>query len=182
MSRKLLTAAALGVLALPVASAHAQVGFGVAAGLSSPSSDLGKSVDAGYHATGILTLSAPLSPLGGRVEGSFNQFNFKSSFAPASGAKTNIVSGTVNGTFSAPGMMGVYLIAGLGMYKPTCSSCGVGVTNPSAKLGYNGGAGFKFGLSGFSAFVEARYHHFTTSSSGFNTNWSYIPVSFGLLF
>ncbi len=175
MSRKLLTVAALTLLALPVATSHAQLGYGVAAGLSAPTGDFGKSVDAGYHLTGIVTFSAPLAPVGLRVEGSFNEFNYKSTIL--ANAKARLLSGTANVVFSSPGILGPYLIGGLGMYNAStsCSGCNYGSTS---KVGFNGGAGFKFGLSGFAAFLEARYHHVATSPG----STAFIPVSFGVTF
>src|SRR5437016_3003139 len=131
MSRKLLTAAALAVFALPMA-AHAQMGYGVAAGLSAATGDFGKLVDAGYHVTGILTFSAPLAPVGARVEGSFNEFNYKSTIL--SGAKARLLSATANAVFSSPGIMGPYLIGGLGIYNAStsCSGC---TSSSSSKVG-----------------------------------------------
>src|SRR4051794_36104086 len=102
MSRKLLTVVALAVFTIP-AAAHAQLGFGAAAGLSSPMGDFGKGSDAGYHLTGIVSVSAPLAPVGFRGEASFNQFAAKS----PSTVKSNILSGTANAVVSLPGMMGI---------------------------------------------------------------------------
>jgi outer membrane protein with beta-barrel domain len=178
MSRKLLMVAALSVLALPVTAAHAQMGFGVAAGLSAPMGDFKDAVDAGYHLTGMLTFAAPLAPVGLRVEGSFNEFNFKSTVI--SDAKERILSGTANAVISTPGMMGFYVIGGLGEYHVT-ASCSAGCDGSINKFGFNGGAGFKFGLSGFSAFVEARYHTFDSGSNNAG-RISYVPVSFGVTF
>jgi hypothetical protein len=176
MSRKLLTVAALAVFALPLATtaAHAQMGYGVAAGLSAPMGDFGKLVDAGYHATGMLTFSAPLAPVGLRVEGSFNEFNYKSTILP--GAKSRLLSATANAVVSSPGILGPYLIGGLGIYSASCS--GACSSSSSSKVGFNGGGGFKFGLGGFSAFLEARYHYIPVSGS----STSFIPVSFGVTF
>lgn len=175
MSRKLLTVAALAVCALPFAAARAQLGYGVSAGLSAPTGSFGNSVDAGYNVSGMLTFSAPLAPVGLRVEGSFNEFNYKSTIL--SGAKFRALSGTANAVFSSPGIMGPYLIGGLGIYdmSTSCSGCG---SNSSSKFGFNGGGGFKFGLSGFSAFLEARYHHVSATGGSI----SFIPISFGVTF
>jgi hypothetical protein len=186
MSRKLSIVAAVAAFALPVATAHAQLGFGVAAGLSSPTGDFGKAVDAGYHVTGLVNVSAPLAPVGFRGEVSFSQFNFKSSTGFGSSAKSNVVAGIANAVVSTPGMMGLYGIGGLGMYHLsssgiTCAGCS---SSSSNKIGFNAGAGFKFGLSGFSAFVEARYHRFSNGTSNGvdlgTTSW--IPISFGVTF
>ena len=175
MSQKLLMVATLAVMALPVATARAQMGFGAAAGLSAPMGTFKDAVDAGYHVTGILNFAAPLAPVGFRGEASFNQFAFKSSLGAPSGAKENIVSGTANIVVSPPGM-GLYGIGGLGLYH-TSASC-TGCTGSESKVGFNAGAGFKFGLTGFAAFVEARYHHVSTTGG----STSFVPISFGLIF
>jgi hypothetical protein len=176
MSRKLLMVAALAVLTLPVAQARAQLGFGAAAGLSAPMGDFKKGSDAGYHVTGILNFAAPLAPVGFRGEVSFNQFAAKGS----SSIKTNLVSGTANVVFSPPGM-GLYGIGGLGMYHASCSGCTFTTTSQN-KVGFNAGAGFKFGLTGFSAFVEARYHTFSNGSNNGGGSTAFVPVSFGVIF
>jgi len=182
MSRKLLTAA-LAVLALPVATAQAQMHYGVAAGLSAPEGDFGKVADAGYHVTGLVTVSAPLAPVGLRVEGSFSEFNYKSTLSSTS-AKARLLSATANAVFASPGIMGPYLVGGLGIYRASaeCSGC----STSSTKGGFNGGAGFRFGLSGFSAFLEARFHYIPGASDattgGVKSSTQFIPISFGLTF
>ena len=175
MSRKLMTVAALAAFAIPAAAAHAQMGYGVSAGLSAPTGTTGNSVDAGFNVNAMLTFAAPLSPFGVRVEGGFNQFNFKSTIL--SGATFRVLSGTANVILTQPGIMGPYAIAGLGLYdaSTSCSGC---TSNSSTKVGFNGGAGFRFGLSGFSAFIEARYHYIPVSGG----NTSFIPISFGVTF
>jgi hypothetical protein len=173
MSRKLWTVAAVAAFALPLATANAQkLGFGASAGLAAPMGDFGDIAQSGYNLTGLVTLSAPLAPISGRAEVSYAAFSGKGF---ASGINQTMTSGTVNAVVSTPGMMGLYAIGGLGMYKPGCDN---GCTAADAKIGFNGGAGYKMGLAGFSAFVEARYH--TVSFSGGSTNW--IPVVFGITF
>jgi hypothetical protein len=182
MSRKLLTAATLAVFALPAATAQAQIGYGVAAGLSAPRADFGSVADAGYHLTGLMTFSAPLAPVGLRVEGSFSEFNYKSAL-PTS-AKARLLSTTANAVLSTPGLMGPYFIGGLGIYRASsvCSTCSTSSTKP----GFNGGGGFRLGLSGFSAFLEARYHYVPGASAptpgGVKNSTQFIPISFGLTF
>lgn len=181
MSRKLQLAAALAVLALPVVTARAQIGLGVAAGASAPMGDFGKAVESGYHVTGLLTLGVPLLPVGGRLEGSFSEFNYK---AVSNGAKSRILSATANGTLSTPGLIGPYLIGGVGIYRATaeCTGC----NTSSTKVGYNGGGGMKIGLAGFSVFVEARYHYVPGASDptngGVKSSTQFIPVSVGVTF
>src|ERR1041385_5420332 len=170
MSRKLLAAVAIAVC-LPLSLASAQkIGFGASAGLSAPMGDFGDGVDAGYNITGIVNLSLIRAPVGFRGGASYNQFNGK---GVISGVKENIASGTVNVLFSPPAM-GIYGIGGLGMYKPSCDGCG----SVDSKVGFNVGAGYHMGLAAFSAFIEARYHTFSTNGS----STSYIPVVFGVTF
>src|SRR5438093_761176 len=94
MSRKLLTVAALAVLAVSVvpSAGQAQTKFGVAAGLSAPTADFGKGFDAGYHVMASLAVMPPLAPLGFRVDGMFNEFNAKS----PSTVKERILAATGN--------------------------------------------------------------------------------------
>jgi hypothetical protein len=184
MSLKLLTAATVAVLAVPCSIARAQVAVGVAAGYSAPMGDFGKVADAGYHVTGLMSVSAPLVPIGLRVEGSFSQFNYNSSFSSTS-ASARILSATANAVFSSPGVVAPYVIGGLGIYNASasCSGCS---SSSSSKVGYNGGAGFRFGLGGMSAFLEARYHYVPGGSNattgGAKSSTQFIPISFGLTF
>src|SRR3954468_9666361 len=76
MSRKMLAVAAFALMA-PVAMAQAQLKFGVGAGASVPSGDLADGVETGYHALVTAGIKPPLSPVGFRVDGMFNQFGFK---------------------------------------------------------------------------------------------------------
>jgi hypothetical protein len=177
MSRKLLMVAALAVIALPVASAQAQLGFGAAAGLSVPLGDFADVASSGYHLTGIVNFSAPLAPVGFRGEVGFSQFGVKSGIGAPSDTKFNMLSGVANAVVSTPGMMGVYGIGGLGMYRmsTSCSGC---ASDATTKVGFNLGAGIKFGLSGFSAFAEARFHSVATEGSSTN----FFPISFGVTF
>ena len=180
MSRKLLTVAALAVIALPFSTARAQLGYGVAAGLAAPTGTLKNSVDMGYSVAGSVLFLPPLAPIGFRFEGMFNQFNYKSLVIPS--GKLNVLAGTANVMLTQPGIMGPYLIGGLGMYRQStsCSGC---TGNSNSKVGFNGGGGFRFGLSGFSAFAEARYHYVTgTASATSPGSYNFIPVTFGVTF
>jgi hypothetical protein len=172
MSRKLWSVAAVAAFALPFTAASAQkIGFGASAGLAAPMGDFGKIAQSGYDITGMVTLSVPAAPIGGRAEVSYAGFSGKGT---ASGINQTMTSGTVNATISQPGFMGFYGIGGVGIYKYSCDGCG----STDSKFGWNGGAGYKFGLSGFSAFVEARYHSF--SANGGTSSW--VPVVFGITF
>jgi hypothetical protein len=183
MPRKLLAAAVLSMFAFPFATGQAQLHYGVAGGLSAPLGDFGDVADAGYHLTGLLSVSMPLAPIGFRIEGSFNEFKYKSSISSID-AKARIWSGTANAVLSSPGIIGPYLIGGLGIYNAyaSCDGC----NSSSTKGGLNGGAGLKLGLSGFSAFIEARYHYIPGGSdattAGTKSSTQYIHISVGVTF
>lgn len=181
MSRKLLTAAVLAAIAFPAATTSAQLGYGLAAGLPAPMGDFGNAVDVGYHLTGFLTASAPLLPVGFRLDGTFSQFGYS---APSS-AKARLLYATANVVVSSVGFISPYIIGGVGIYHASaeCGNC----TTTSTKGGINAGGGIKFGLGVLSAFVEARYHYIAGPSDPTNggvkgSSTQFIPVSFGLTF
>jgi opacity protein-like surface antigen len=185
MSRKALVVAALLAVALSSGTARAQAGFGLAAGLSAPMGDFGKIADAGYHVTGLMSYAPRLSPAGLRVEGSFSEFNYNSTiFSSAQSAKARVLSATANAVLASPGVMGPYVIGGVGVYRASaeCSTC----SSTSTKGGINVGGGFRFALTGFSAFLEARYHYIPGASDptngGIKSSTQFVPISFGLVF
>jgi hypothetical protein len=172
--------AALALLA-PVMASKAQVSFGVAAGASIPSGDFGKSFDTGYNLTGMLGVSPPLSPVGFRVDGMYNEFNGKSNIF-VSGQKERVSAITANAIVKAPVsaiVLSPYLIGGLGEYFSKFSTAGSTTSND---FGFNIGAGLKFGLAGFDALGEVRYHQFTTKGSAGNFTTKFIPITFGIMF
>src|SRR5690242_16339610 len=77
MSRKMLAVAAFALMA-PIAMAQAQLKFGIGAGASLPGGDLKDGFDTGYHLLVTAGVQPPLSPVGFRVDGAFNQFGEKS--------------------------------------------------------------------------------------------------------
>jgi opacity protein-like surface antigen len=178
MSRKLFAVAALALLA-PIAASQAQVGFGIAAGLSVPSGDFGDGAQSGYHVMGTVAFSPPAAPVGFRVDGMWNEFKLK---APFDNVKDRIMALTANAVVGMPGAMVVspYLIGGLGYYKMKTDQAG---DDGTSKVGFNIGAGVKFGLAGFGAFAEARMHQFSVDNgTGGNTAVRFIPISFGIIF
>jgi opacity protein-like surface antigen len=180
MSRKLLAVAAFALVA-PIAMAQAQLKFGIGAGASSPNGDLKEGVDMGYHLMATAGFQPPLAPIGFRVDGAFNEFNFK---APVSDTKQRIMSLTANGVFSMPGaiVLSPYAIGGIGMYSSSISPKPTGFEN-SNDFGWNIGAGVKFGLAGFGAFGELRFHNIMADDgAGGTQNVRYIPITFGIMF
>jgi len=170
LSRAALAFAAILLVAAPL---HAQTSFAISAGAAVPVGSTADAVDLGYNVTASVGFKPPLAPLGLRIDGMLNSFEGKSA------GTYRIIAGTANVTLSGAGMpipMG-YLIAGLGMYNTDVSGLPI---NPesSTDLGFNLGAGLNFPLTGFSTFVEARFHFV----SGEGDDLKFIPITFGMRF
>lgn len=184
MLKRLMFGVSAVALSMTVASvAHAQAHFGVSAGVSMPTSTFGDAVKAGYNASALLSFSPPLSPIGVRAELGYNRFDFD-----GGGGNSQILDGAVNVLFSTPAtsIIKPYVTGGLGVYRHKLSFDGAFAdffgtgSDSQTKLGFNGGAGLSFGLSGFQTQLEARYVYITAESGGDAVK--YVPVSFGILF
>ena len=179
MSRKMLAVAAFALMA-PVAMAQAQIQFGVAAGASIPNGDFSQTNETGYHLMATAGIHPPASPVGFRVDGMWNQFNFKSTIA--SGESIRILGLNANAVLAMPGavVLSPYAIGGVGMYNSKASQTGATSSND---MGVNIGAGVKFGLAGFGAFAEARFHNvFVDNGTGGSSSLRFIPITFGITF
>ena len=180
MSRRVIALAALAaaiVFAPVAAQAQSPVKFGLAAGATFPTGDLGDATDWGYHVTGSITGKPMLSPIGIRGEVMWNRLtgqDFGSIIGK--GPDVDVLAGIVNAEIGMSGI-GVkpYLVGGVGMYR--FSSAGSN-SDSETKFGFNIGAGLDFGLAGFSAFTEARFHSVQTDA--FTSN--FVPVTFGIRF
>ncbi|HEY4130595.1 MAG TPA: outer membrane beta-barrel protein [Gemmatimonadaceae bacterium] len=166
---------ALSVSPRPAAAQANPFHFNIAAGAAVPTGDLSDITNTGYNITGGLGLSLPLSPIGFRAEGFFNQFGFKDEVGGGhfnvGGANANIIVG-----MPVPSIVGssLYGIGGIGWYNTHDDAVDFSENN----IGFNIGAGFKFPLTGFSAYVEARYHQ--VSNEGQDAK--FFPIVFGLVF
>ena len=143
-------------------------------GLARTVGDFGSGVNTGYNATGSLALQPAGLPVGFRIDAAFNQFGMK-----AGGGNANIFAVTGNALVNViPGpALGAYVIGGAGYYHESLSGT---VLNGSAEnhFGFNIGGGLNIPLTGFDAFIEARYHR--VSENGGST--SFVPVTVGVLF
>jgi hypothetical protein len=173
MSRKMLAVAAFALMA-PVAMAQAQLKFGIGAGASVPSGDFADAVETGYHFLATAGIKPPLAPVGFRVDGMFNQFNYKTSLLD--GESQRLMGLNANAILSMPGavVLSPYIIGGVGMYRSTSS---VANSGSSTDPGVNIGAGISFGLAGFGAFAELRFHDVMGDNS---SHLRFIPITFGI--
>lgn len=173
---RLMSRAALAVAAIlfTAPALHAQTSFSIAAGATMPLGTTGDAYDVGYNAILGLGIKPPLAPVGVRIEGMFNSMEGKSN-APG----VRMLAGTVNATISGVGMavpMG-YLIGGIGMYNSKATNLPPLATSDSeTDFGFNIGAGLNIPLTGFGAFIEARYHHIPVSGGSVK----FVPITFGI--
>jgi hypothetical protein len=168
---RVMSRAALVLAAMVVPAAlSAQVSLGVAGGLSMPTGDASDFVKSGYNVTVSLGIKPPVAPVGFRLDGMWNSLDSKTAGADA----LRVLGGNANVTLSAPMLPLAYVIAGAGMYN---MSSGSG-SESETKVGFNGGLGLNFPLTGLSTFVEARYHHVATEG----TSFQFVPVTFGIRF
>ena len=152
----------------PPSSASAQwpATFGIAAGPTF-STD---AEDVGYHVGGLIQLDPILLPIGFRVDGVMNQFNFPGGKKRIFDVSANLLYAMIPTPRVKP-----YVIAGLGFYgSRVVGSDELGQND----IGINAGAGVKFNLIVVNGFVDARFHHIFSEGGG----TGFIPVSIGITF
>jgi Outer membrane protein beta-barrel domain len=203
MTRTAISAAVLGlVLSATAAPVSAQaivsspVRFGIMGGATVPLSDLSDVNKTGWNAGALVSVGVPLVPVSFRVDGQWQQMNGKdlASLGGAGGssqqANLRIIDGTANVvyTFGAALPTKFYLIGGVGVYNERFSDPNSDVHADGTKFGLNGGVGFKFQLTGFATFIEARYHnviHGTTVGvvdQSDSKSLQFVPISVGITF
>jgi hypothetical protein len=196
MKRILTGAAVLGFALLASSSASAQevsrspIQFGVMGGATLPTGDFKDLLKTGWNAGALLNFGFANSPVALRVDGSWNQFNFKN--VDTGSPHFRVLDATADAVFSfgskSPAQF--YVLGGAGVYnfKVTGSDNNFDFSSGSStKFGLNGGVGVKFTAGPVAPFVEARYHY-VFSGDSFNNNSSnnpkfqMIPISVGLTF
>lgn len=146
----------------------------IAAGATLPTGTFGDTHDVGYHGIVGLEMLQPSSQLGFRVEGMYNEFNQKSGSdkAHAGGVIGNAIFELAPAGRTTANT--IYAIGGIGYYST--KDPGLFNTGSQSNIGWNIGGGFRFPLTGFSAYLEARYHSVN------NTDFHFVPITFGLVF
>jgi hypothetical protein len=154
------------IAAASTAAAQTSTHFSLGAGASFPTGRFGDVHQTGYHILGAVDFDRPASALGFRIDGMFNEFELEGNL-PGS---TRVIGLNANAVVRSQ-KFGPYLIGGVGVYGSKYSEGG----DSDSDVGFNIGGGFRFELSGFSAFLEARFHQVTE-------NVRFIPVTFGVTF
>ena len=149
--------------------------FGVGGGVSLPQGDASDGFKTGFHGQAMVGLSVPMLPVGLRGDVVYHQLSGKDLLA---GTDLKVLGGGVNVMYDLPGVMvKPYLSAGLGMYNAKVDAGAAGSASET-KVGFNGGAGIKFNLTGFNTLLEARYYSIQTSGS----STTFVPITFGIMF
>jgi hypothetical protein len=171
----LIAAATLLTSAQLSAQSYKPVTLGIAAGAAIPVGDFADAYNTGFNGTAALAFSSVGTPLGFRVEGMYNKF-FGRDDIGGNQPDSRIIGGTANLVYNLPGTgIRPYLIGGAGYYN---AKVDIDNANSESKFGINGGIGAMFPLSGFSTYVEARFHNMFTEGS----SKQFIPVTFGIFF
>lgn len=166
------------LLAAPAAHAQWTPGLLVKAGATLPIGDFGDVVSTGYNVGVGVDFTQRLSPLGLRLELDFNENGFDEDAFGETDVKWRHIAGIANATFQQPGS-NLYLIGGVGLYRGYLSDID---DSDDTNVGINGGAGIRFNLTGFSTFVEARFHNLFNGDDAEGASTQFIPISFGVRF
>jgi hypothetical protein len=192
ISRKIsLAIAAVAAIAVVSSTSSAQysrtLSLGVSGGAVFPTGDFGDFYSTGFNGTLSLTFKPIGSPLGVRVDGMYNKLDLQDDETitiPGGGdvESASISSANANLVYFLPTTgpnteISSYLIAGGGIYWLAINGDNFD-TDATNNGGVNGGLGVLFRLSGFSTFIEARYHHVFTDGS----DTQFIPVTVGISF
>lgn len=195
MKRTAITAAVLGLIlsaaAAPVSAqaiVSSPVRFGIMGGATIPLSDLSDFNKTGWNAGALLTIGVPLVPVSFRIDGQWQQLQHKNDVEFP--ADLRIIDGTANVvyTFGAALPTKFYLIGGVGVYNERFKDPDTDITASGTKFGLNAGVGFKFQLTGFATFIEARYHNVIHGSDVGDSNSTnvrslqFVPITVGITF
>jgi uncharacterized protein YaiE (UPF0345 family) len=164
-------------------------------GATLPLSEFSDANKTGWNAGALLSIGVPLVPVSFRVDGQWHQLSGKdiSTLGGAGGSSSfpnvRVIDGTANVvyTFGAALPTKFYLIGGAGVYNVRFTDPNDSDVHASGtKFGLNGGVGFKFQLTGFATFIEARYHnviHGTAVNDDTDEkSLQFVPISVGITF
>ncbi len=171
---------ATAVSAQGVMSATKPFSLGISGGASIPTGDLSNSVNTGYNIGGHIGLGMPSLPISFRGDVNYDNFGAKGTTS----ANAHVWSYTANAVYDFPTMTSIrpYIIGGIGGFKPGVSATSGGSTysaSSGTKFGFDAGGGVSIPLSGFNAFIEARYNRFNNDGGG---STSFVPITFGVMF
>jgi opacity protein-like surface antigen len=145
--------------------------YNLAAGGALPTGSYGDFNETGFSLAGGLGFAMPASPIRFRLEAAYNQFNHKSPFTESSRAG-GFTGNAIYDFSSGRGSPTPYAIGGIGLY----GTRDFDNQDTQWNVGWNLGGGIRFPLTGFSVYVEARYHAISS------VDVSFTPITFGIVF
>lgn len=147
----------------------------IGAGLALPTGTFGDVNDLGYNLIVGIGSMPHGSQLGVRAEGIYTEYGAKNTSrkSHAGGITGNLVYDLTAGNRATTNSL--YLVGGIGWYQTKEELQFVSLQSEN-NIGWNVGGGFRFPLTGFSAYLEARYHAVS------NTDVKFVPITFGLVF
>ena len=161
-------------LGASAAQAQSAIGIGVSGGAALAAGNTVDDYNHGFNGTASLFVGSLDSPLGLRFDGSYNSLSGREGL-PALGRDLSILGASANLQYALGGVaVRPYAVGGVGVYTTKVGDADRG----DAKIGFNGGLGINFNLSGFSTFAEARFNHVTTDGQA----TQFIPLTFGIRF
>jgi hypothetical protein len=153
--------------------------FSLGGGVSIPVGEFGSTTNTGWH--GLAGISYARGPVGVRVDGALNRFDFDTEGGPDLDIQTQVLHGTANAVYSfnrsGESRLRPYLIGGVGYYqtKQTGDDADAGDT---ADPGVNGGAGIGLRAGAVGGFVEGRFHNIFMT--GTDTNSAFVAFTIGV--
>jgi hypothetical protein len=156
------------------ANAQWSPGLVVKLGATLPLGDFGDATGVGYHVGVGAEFTRSISPVGFRFEVDFHENEFDDDIAFFGGEKFRMLTGIANLTYRQP-TSNLFLIGGVGLYRGYIADID---DSDDTNAGINIGAGYRIPLTGFSTFIEARFHHVFSEDEA----TQFIPISFGVKF
>lgn len=176
MRSSVLVALTAGVVAatalLPPTGRAQSAALGLAGGATMPLGTYGDDKNIGFHLGLVLNVRMPSTPIGFRIDGTFSELRYS-----GSSTREQIWMANANLVLRAHSvsMVTPYAIGGVGVYNRRRTLL-LG-NNSSTTLGFNAGAGLRFGLGQAHTFLEVRFHR-----AGGDSNVRIVPITFGVSF
>lgn len=166
--------------------------WGLASGASVPAADFEHGYNTGWNVTIPLGWDFLASPIGVRVDGSYDRMAGES-FASYSNSDAEVWSlvGDIKLRHHLPltrSRTTIYALGGGGMHKfvssgstPAANGFATSFSSSSTRWGWNAGAGLSFGFGRSALFIESRYFGVTTPNANVKSA-HFVPVILGLTF
>lgn len=180
---------AVSLLFVSASSANAQfanpIRFNVHAGAALPVGDFAGSDDPftqgfaelGFRVGAGLEIRPALMPVGLRFDGAYDRMGVEG--FDGAWSIWNLTANAVLSPMASP----LYFIGGIGFYSTDLAGDDFVDSDAETDFGFNLGAGFSLPLTGFSTFIEARWHRISVDEDVFGfSSINYIPIVFGLRF